>query len=370
MEHITFGQLPAVRITAPDGATATVTLYGAHLVSWQGADGGERMFVSRRSALDASRAIRGGVPVIFPQFSEQGDGMRHGFARVSNWQLAGSGVDDGVAWAEFGLQQDNLPRALASGWPHRFALALRVSVRANALRMDFTVRNTGDAPFPFAAALHTYHLVPQLADVRIGGVPVIFPQFSEQGDGMRHGFARVSNWQLAGSGVDDDAAWAEFGLQQDDLPRALASGWPHRFALALRVSVRANALHMDFTVRNTGDAPFPFAAALHTYHLVPQLADVRIDGVQAGTLSIDDKLDRVYAGVEGTITLATPARVLTLEQQGFTDAVVWNPGAADTAALSDMEDDEYQRFVCIEPAQLTPVNLAAGAQWQGHYRIQ
>jgi len=261
MEHITFGQLPAVRITAPDGATATVTLYGAHLVSWQGADGGERMFVSRRSALDASRAIRGGVPVIFPQFSEQGDGMRHGFARVSNWQLAGSGVDDGVAWAEFGLQQDNLPRALASGWPHRFALALRVSVRANALRMDFTVRNTGDAPFPFAAALHTYHLV-------------------------------------------------------------------------------------------------------------PQLADVRIDGVQAGTLSIDDKLDRVYAGVEGTITLATPARVLTLEQQGFTDAVVWNPGAADTAALSDMEDDEYQRFVCIEPAQLTPVNLAPGAQWQAHYRIQ
>jgi len=50
--------------------------------------------------------------------------------------------------------------------------------------------------------------------------------------------------------------------------------------------------------------------------------------------------------------------------------IVWNPGAADTAALSDMENDEYQRFVCIEPAQLTPVNLAPGAQWQGHYRIQ
>ena len=63
----------------------------------------------------------------------------------------------------------------------------------------------------------------------------------------------------------------------------------------------------------------------------------------------------------GNITLGTWARVLTLEQAGFKDAVVWNPGAADTAALADMEDDEYQRFVCIEPAQLAPVELAPGA---------
>lgn len=260
MEHITFGQLPAVRITAPDGASAVVTLYGGHLVSWHGADGGERMFLSARSALDGSRAIRGGVPVIFPQFAERGDGMRHGFARVSTWRLEDSGVEDG-------------------------------------------------------------------------------------------------------------AAWAVFGLNESDLPAALAAAWPHRFALALRVTVRANELTMSLDVRNTGEAPFPFAAALHTYHLVPHLADVRIEGVEAGTLSIADKLDVVYEHVGDTITLGTWARVLTLEQQGFADAVVWNPGAADTAALADMEDDEYQRFVCIEPAQLEPVTLAPGAAWQGRYRI-
>lgn len=260
MEHCTFGQLPAIRITAPDGASAVVTLYGAHLVSWHGADGGERLFVSKASSLDGSRAIRGGVPVIFPQFAERGDGMRHGFARVSTWRL-----------------QD--------------------------------------------------------------------------------------------SGVDGDAAWAEFGLNEGDLPAPLATAWPRRFALTLRVAVRANALTMALSVRNTGDAPFPFAAALHTYHLVPHLADVRIEGVQAGTLSIADKLDTVYEKVDGVITLGTWARVLTLEQDGFEDAVVWNPGAVDTAALSDMEDDEYQRFVCIEPAQLTPVELAPGAVWEGRYRI-
>ena len=48
---------------------------------------------------------------------------------------------------------------------------------------------------------------------------------------------------------------------------------------------------------------------------------------------------------------------------------MWNPGAADTAALPDMEDEEYQRFVCIEPAQLTPVQLEPGAAWEGRYRV-
>jgi glucose-6-phosphate 1-epimerase len=260
MEHIVFGQLPAVRITAPDGASAVVTLYGAHLVSWLGADGGERMFMSKRSALDGSRAIRGGVPVIFPQFSEQGSGMRHGFARVSSWRVVGDGVDAG-------------------------------------------------------------------------------------------------------------AAWAEFELTDADLAPAHAAAWPHRFALTLRVTVKADTLHMALTVRNTGHAPFPFAAALHTYHLVPHLADVRIDGVAPGTLAIDDKLDRIYGGIKGTILLATPARILRLEQEGFTDAVVWNPGAADTAALADMDDDEYQRFVCIEPARLAQELLAPGAGWEGRYRL-
>ena len=256
MEQTTYGQLPAIRISAPDGATAVVTLYGAHLVSWHGADGGERLFVSKASSLDGSRAIRGGVPVIFPQFSERGAGMRHGFARVSAWRL-----------------EDH--------------------------------------------------------------------------------------------GIEGDAAWATFGLSEADL----ATPWTHRFALSLRVAVRANELSMTLAVRNTGDAPFPFAAALHTYHLVPHLADVRIEGVQAGTLTIADKLDTVFEKVDGAITLGTWARVLTLEQAGFEDAVVWNPGARDTAALADMEDDEYQRFVCIEPAQLTPVELAPGQGWEGSYRV-
>ena len=69
-----FGTLPAVRIATPDGAQATVTLFGAHLVSWKTGDGNERLFCSSESKRDGSAAIRGGVPVIFPQFGARGDG--------------------------------------------------------------------------------------------------------------------------------------------------------------------------------------------------------------------------------------------------------------------------------------------------------
>jgi glucose-6-phosphate 1-epimerase len=96
---------------------------------------------------------------------------------------------------------------------------------------------------------------------------------------------------------------------------------------------------------------------------------VRIDGVDAETLAITDKLDQVFERIAGPITFDNGADVLLLQQSGFTDAVVWNPGAADAAALSDLEDEEYRNFVCIEPALLGQQVLEAGGSWRGEYRI-
>lgn len=256
----TYGALPAVRITAPDGAEAIVTLYGAHLISWKTADGRQRLFCSASSKLDGSKAIRGGVPVIFPQFAERGTGMRHGFARVSQWRLADSGRE----------------------------------------------------------------------------------------------------------GAD---AFAVFALTHADLAPAMAGAWPHGFELRLKVALHGATLSLSLDARNAGDDAFAFSAALHTYLLADAIGDVRIRGVQQGVLQIDDKLDEIYRGIQGAIALEQPGGALLLEQSGFSDAVVWNPGALDTAALSDMDDNDYLRFVCIEPAVIEPVTLQPGAAWRGEHRI-
>ncbi|MDB5746146.1 MAG: D-hexose-6-phosphate mutarotase, partial [Massilia sp.] len=108
---------------------------------------------------------------------------------------------------------------------------------------------------------------------------------------------------------------------------------------------------------------------LHTYFLVDDVADVRILGVEPEELAISGKFDQVYEGVAPPLALVDGGVVLTLRQEGFPDAVVWNPGAADAAALADMADQEYRRFVCIEPALLNGPTLQPGEQWRGEYQV-
>ena len=101
--------LEAIELRAPDGARATLLLHGAHLVSWVPAGADEQLYLSPKSAFATGQAIRGGVPVIFPQFATRGPLQRHGFARGKPWQLvsaeSGGGatlkpLDDGSLLAE------------------------------------------------------------------------------------------------------------------------------------------------------------------------------------------------------------------------------------------------------------------------------
>lgn len=48
------------------GETLTVYLYGASVTSWKLANGEEQLFLSSKAKLDGSKAIRGGVPIVFP----------------------------------------------------------------------------------------------------------------------------------------------------------------------------------------------------------------------------------------------------------------------------------------------------------------
>jgi glucose-6-phosphate 1-epimerase len=89
-------------------------------------------------------------------------------------------------------------------------------------------------------------------------------------------------------------------------------------------------------------------------------------GVQAGRLTFQGEVDRIYFAVPGGLQLGEGARALAIRAEGFPDAVVWNPGAEKCAALADMEPDGYLQFVCIEAASVArPVSLAPGESWHG-----
>ena len=131
-EMIEFRGMPAVRWTGPGGASAIATLQGAHLVSWIPAGGEEMLFVSERSAFEPGRAIRGGVPICFPQFAERGPLVKHGFARTLPWRFVGVEEGAGGTCATFALE--STPATL-SAWPHAFGVELAATLRRRDRRL-------------------------------------------------------------------------------------------------------------------------------------------------------------------------------------------------------------------------------------------
>jgi glucose-6-phosphate 1-epimerase len=136
-------------VTAPDGAELTACAHGGHVLGWTPAGGQPRLWLSPTTGCGPGVAIRGGIPVIFPQFASRGPLPKHGLARNRGWQVVEAGpaqwrailTDDAATWEI---------------WSHRFELSLTARAEGDRLDLTLTVRNTDDVEWAFTAALHTY----------------------------------------------------------------------------------------------------------------------------------------------------------------------------------------------------------------------
>jgi len=206
-----------VEIRAADGARVRVLPYGAHVVSWEPAPGvpggtAERLFVSTRASYRAGAPIRGGVPVIFPQFAAEGPFVRHGFARTRPWQVARAGQDaSGAAEAVFALVDDAETRAL---WPYAFRSTLTVRAAGTWLEVALAVENPGEAPFAFTGALHTYLRVGDVETARVRGLEGV--RYRDQASGGVLGAPALAPLAVRG---EVDRVYGEVGgaVEVDDL---------------------------------------------------------------------------------------------------------------------------------------------------------
>ena len=165
MQTLEFHGLLAYRLALPEGDAVVVARHGAQVLSWT-SEGAERIYLSPQALMDGHSAIRGGVPICFPQFNQRGPLPKHGFVRNMAWQLE-EPRDAGPHELALVLHEGDATRAF---WPHAFRAELRVSLQPRCLRTTLTVDNTGSAPWSFAAALHTYLRVDDIAQVRLEGL--------------------------------------------------------------------------------------------------------------------------------------------------------------------------------------------------------
>ncbi len=269
---------PAMWLRAPDGAEVTVLLQGGQLVSWIPAGDQERFYLSPSAVAGPGNAVRGGIPVCFPQFSQRGPLPRHGLLRERTWQWVDGAQRGDVMIGVLRTTDDEATRAL---WPHKFEAELSFSFSGLQLEVELAITNTGDPetdqPFEFNATLHSYVRVDDITRARLAGLYAV--RYLDQLTGL------------------------------------------------------SQPQEMD---------PFSFVG----------------------------EIDRIYFDThqlnKGPLTLATAMGRMSIDNIGFEDVVVWNPGPVKAAGLADLPDGDWQRFLCVEAAAIgAPITLAPGQEWVG-----
>lgn len=153
---------PALRLQLGCGDSALIALHGAQVLSWVAA-GRERLYLSPNAVFDGQAAIRGGIPLCFPQFNQRGPLPKHGFARNLPWQPLQVQADQVLLQ----LVDDAQTRRL---WPHGFTAQLQVQLAPGRLHVELRVHNSGSAALEFTAALHSYLRVADIAAARLQGL--------------------------------------------------------------------------------------------------------------------------------------------------------------------------------------------------------
>ncbi|EGX43591.1 hypothetical protein AOL_s00215g327 [Orbilia oligospora ATCC 24927] len=166
----------SVVLSLVSGASAKVLLYGATVVSWKIQDR-ELLWLSEASALDGSKAVRGGIPLVFPVFGPPPAGTpveklpQHGFARTSKWNLLGRAEDEeGSVRVDFGLSSESLDEETKAKWPYDFGLIYSVTLRETSLETKIVVQNPGSGAFDFNVLFHTYLRIPDVSTIGVQGL--------------------------------------------------------------------------------------------------------------------------------------------------------------------------------------------------------
>ncbi|XP_020226292.1 putative glucose-6-phosphate 1-epimerase [Cajanus cajan] len=192
-----FNGLDKVLLRDARGSSAEVYLYGGHVTSWKNEHAEELLFLSSKAIFKPPKAIRGGIPICFPQFGSLGTLDQHGFARNRFWT-----IDDcpppfptntlNKAFVDLILKptEDDIKI-----WPHSFEFRLRVALGPGGdLMLTSRIRNTNidGKPFSFTFAYHTYFSVSDISEVRVEGLETMDyldnlqkkERFTEQGDAL------------------------------------------------------------------------------------------------------------------------------------------------------------------------------------------
>ena len=214
-----------------------------------------------------------------------------------------------------------------------------------------------------------------------GGAPVCWPWFGpdpEDKGRPGHGFVRNRPWNVISTETVGEGVKVTLSLEDTPETREI---WPQSFVLTQEIFI-SDSLNLALITRNTGSEAFPITQAFHTYFKVGDISKASVLGLedcqyidkvnnseekqQSGAVTIESEVDRIYLGVGNTMIIDDAAldRCIQIISQGNKTAVVWNPWEKIAADMADLEDDDYQRLLCVETTNAADdvVQVAPGSE--------
>ncbi len=268
-----FKSFDTIILEHSSGSKAEVALYGAHVLSWKSQTGKDLLMLSRQSSFENGKPIRGGIPVVFPQFSDEGTLPKHGFVRTALWNVENVGEDkNGNVFLLLTFKADQNTKAL---WQYDFHLKYLITL-GSTLTLNFSIHNDSNKAFKFQMAFHTYFSVPTIEEVKVRG--------------------------------------------------------------------------------------------LKGFYFADYLTDHKEFKEEQNELTINKETDRVYKQVMNDIELIRSSAndKILIKKENMPDVVVWNPWKEKAHKLPDFADDEYLSMICIETGAIyKPYELSAGTKWEG-----
>jgi len=152
----------------------------------------------------------------------------------------------------------------------------------------------------------------------------------------------------------------------------------------VRLFDRGNKLECSAKIKNNNSQDgndLQMQVCFHTYFSVHSIKTTQIKGlsdivyvdkVRSGAedketrdiISIGEEVDRIYKNVPGDVLLTDSSveKALAISKHNMEDIVLWNPWVEKAKNMSDLPDDGFHSFVCIETGQIAnPVCLAPQA---------